>query len=126
MREPGVDLLQRAAERAAERPAYLGWVLSRYLDLEGLDWPAVAAALGRSVDFAPLALCLRPRPDHFAADVRAVAERFDLDAGALARIVRTVDAVDAMAREAPQDRGALLAARERRREPKGDEGESTH
>jgi len=111
------ELLARAAERASARPEYLGWVLARYMELEALDWPTLAGMLGTSEPSSRLALCLRPRPEHFAEDVRAIAARLRLDVAALAHIVRFVDARQAMAGREPgatPERGALLAARRRR------------
>ena len=114
--DPGAELRTRAAERATARPEYLGWVLARYMESEALAWPAVAQVLGTSEPFDRLALCLRPRTESFAQDVSAIAKRFRLDAAALGRIVRLVDALHAMTRTAAASSaaGALLAARRKR------------
>lgn len=112
------EILARAAERTATRPEYLGWVLTRYMDVEALDWLAMARLLGTPTPFARVALCLRPRQERFAEDVTAIAERFGLDAAALARIVRHVDALCAMAggdHEPSGEQGTLLAARTKER-----------
>lgn len=107
-------LFGRAGERASARPTYLGWVLRRYMEMEGLDWDALAEILGASVGFSTLALCLRPRPNHFASDVRAIATKFGLHAAALANIVRMVDAAETLrAGEPTEASGTLIAARSR-------------
>lgn len=118
MTDRQAELLARAAERASTRPEYLGWVLARYMESEALAWPEVAAMLGTSEPSTRLALCLRPRPEHFAEDVNAIAAQLRLDAAALGRIVRLVDTLRAMAGNEPTQRpehGALLAARRRRK-----------
>jgi hypothetical protein len=96
--ELGGPLMRRAAHRSTEHPSYLGWVLQRHLNAEQGAWGALAATLG--LDEAALdriALCRRPRPQEFAADVRAVATIVDADPAALARIIRLVDAMETMA-----------------------------
>jgi uncharacterized protein YerC len=76
---------------------------------------AVAAELGISMEgIQRLALCLRPRKDHFGIDVRAIAAHVGADAGTLARVARAAQALDAMTiGVADAERGLLLAARAR-------------
>jgi hypothetical protein len=120
-------LLARAAERAAGHAPYLGSVLARYVESEALDRERVAAMLGTAESLDGLALCLRPRPDHFAEDVRQIASRHGVDAAALGHIVRFVDALAAMTerdgRQPPQ-RGAIMAARARKRDQGEGDGRS--
>lgn len=111
-----VRLLAYAADRARMHPDYLGWVLAQYSTLEHLAEPELVRLLGMTGDeLARLRLCLRPRADHFAADVEQISATFNIDAGRLAQIVRFVDSVTAMA--SPQRRavtpapGLLMAAR---------------
>ncbi|MGH7719590.1 MAG: hypothetical protein ACREON_12205 [Gemmatimonadaceae bacterium] len=122
MTDRTAKLVTRAAERAATRPEYLGWVLTRYMESEALEWLTVAAMLKTSEPFARLALCLRPRPERFAGDVNAIGEKFTLDGAALGQIVRFVDALHAMADGEHGDtshRGTLLAARRKREKDDG-------
>jgi hypothetical protein len=112
-----VELLARAAARAATRQEYLGWVLDRYIELEGLSKPKLAKRLNVSaIDFARLALCLRPRERTFASDVEAICRRFSLDPQNLAKVVRMVESVDIMSTSVASsiDSGVLMAARSRK------------
>lgn len=104
-----------AARRAQQDPAYLGWVLHAYQKAEGFTVDAMAGLLGgRLADLDRLWLCLRPRPQFFAADVLAVADHIGIDPAALARVVRLVDAVAQMKDGTPDaHRGLLIAARTR-------------
>jgi hypothetical protein len=63
-----------------------------------------------------LALCFRPRAATFAQDLLAIANRCGADVASLATMVRYVEALEALPveRAASAERGALLAARERR------------
>lgn len=115
MSEPTLEqLAQRAAQSAARRPDYLAAVLAVYQRQEGLDDAALANRLELPVAELPwLRLCRRPRSDHFAADIEAITARFKLNALALARAVRQVDALAKLA-QVPVDAevGWLAAARE--------------
>jgi hypothetical protein len=60
---------------------------------EGLSDEALAAWLGlATVDLPRLALCLRPRPDHWAEDLAQLASRFGLASEPLAVLLRAVEA----------------------------------
>jgi hypothetical protein len=107
-------LLQRAAETAAARPAFLGWALDRFRQAEGLDDAGLARWLGTDPSRLQwLGLCQRPRPDRFAADVAALSARFSVDPSRLAAAIRQVDALSALAHAPAQERGMLAAARDR-------------
>src|SRR5437773_8746576 len=91
-------LIKLAAERAAERRNHLAWVFSQYMSSQAISRAALAAELGCSeAVMTRLALCLRPRSERFADDVAAITAKFAVEAPALARIVRHVDALAAMA-----------------------------
>ena len=110
-------LLRLAADRAARRPALLGWVLSRYVSSQGTSYTALTAELGcNEAAMWRLALCLRPRSDRFAEDVAMIASKLSVDAAALARVIRHVQAIDVMSGRGVAERGALMAARSRRAE----------
>lgn len=116
-----VELLGRAAARAATRPEYLGWVLDHYIKLERLSKPRLAKVFNLSaIDFARLALCLRPRGRTFASDVEAICERFSIDPQYLAKVIRMVESVDIMSTSMTRstDSGVLMAARSRKNKPK--------
>jgi hypothetical protein len=101
-------LLRRTARAAEEEPAFLAAVFARYRAIERIDDAELARRLRVAVDrLDDLAIALRPRPDLFRQDVAAIATRFDADAGALAAIVRQVDAVAALAGDSS---ARLLAA----------------
>ena len=121
-------LLAYTAQRAKTRPEYLAWVLARYVELERISEDELTHRLEISlVDLPHLALCLRPRADHFAADVRQISAKFNINPTVLATVVRLVDSATALAaedtRKAPTDAGLLMAARERKRRPTGDDDE---
>jgi hypothetical protein len=109
-------LLDRAAARARTRPAFLGWVLARYEDLESMQGGRLRELLGVPAGEWPrLQVCLRPRGDAFLQDVTQIASAFRIDRGMLAAVIRRVDAVEAVrAQEQPGRAGSLLAARTRK------------
>ena len=109
------NLISLAAQATAKRPAFLGWILSQYQEVEGLDDAALARALQIMPSIIPsLCLCLRPRPAQFVQDVEQIANAFGCDADALISIVRHVEFVDASRGVSPAtDTGRLLAARSR-------------
>lgn len=116
MTERADRLLAMAAQRASSNPAYLAWVFRRYEDMEDVSGTELARLLDvKLTAVAGLGLCLRPRPDHFAADVAAISARFDARADRLADVVRRVEAVQAMAgaSSVDADQGMLIAARVR-------------
>jgi hypothetical protein len=87
------ELLTHAARQAQDRPAYVAWALARVQAREGLSDEALAARLGiTSVDLPRLALCLRPRPEHWDADLAQIASRFGLTPEPLAVLLRAVEA----------------------------------
>lgn len=110
-------LLQNAAARATTRPEFLGWVLARYAELEKLGEDVLRRQWQVSTgDWSRLQLCLRPRSETFLKDVTQIATEFQLDRGALAAVVRLVDAVEVLrANEQPGEVGSLLAARTRKK-----------
>lgn len=108
-------LIKLAAERAAERRHHLAWVFSQYMSSRAIPPAALARELGCSEAVIPgLALCLRPRSERFADDVSAIAAMFVVEPAVLARIVRHVEALEAMTVGGTTTRGMLMAARKRR------------
>jgi hypothetical protein len=91
----------------------MAWVLARYRELERLDDDRLAAFLG--IDrpaLDRLALCGRPRPELFAADVQDIAAHVGADPLRLANLIRQVEALQALARApATGDLGVFAAAR---------------
>jgi len=114
-------LLQHAAARATTRPEFLGWVLARYAELEKLGADVIRRQWQVSAgDWPRLQLCLRPRSETFLKDVTQIAAEFQLDRGALAAVVRRVDAVEVLrTNEQPGAAGSLLAARTRKKKKRG-------
>ncbi len=87
------ELLTYAARRARDQPAYVAWALAKVQGREGLSDEALAARLGlATVDLPRLALCLRPRPDQWDADLTQIAGTFRIDPNTLAAILRAVEA----------------------------------
>jgi hypothetical protein len=90
------ELLTHAARRAEDRPSYVAWALAVVRVREGLSDEALAARLGiATVDLPRLALCMRPRRDHWAEDLAQIATRFGLAPEPLAAILRAVEAAAA-------------------------------
>ncbi|MBW0000058.1 MAG: hypothetical protein JO015_13235 [Verrucomicrobia bacterium] len=87
--EIGADLMFRAARRARTRPPFMAWPLARFQEQQGWSGPQLAAYLGLPPDRLPrLALCLRPRADHRAEDVAAIAARVGCSPSALATLLQ--------------------------------------
>ena len=116
-RKAQADLICRAAERARQRPEFLGWVLARYQEIEDLAEDAVRKHLCVAAGNWPgVQLCLRPRADTFLKDVTQVADEFQVNRATLAAVIRRVDAVEMLRTQAQPGRpGTLLAARTRKR-----------
>ena len=112
---PSGSIFDYAALRAGEDPAYLGWCVRRYQAAERVSPAMLAAQLGGRVEsLSRLSLCLRPRPESFAADVRAIARYHSIDEAALARIIRLSEALATMQTSGGDaTKGLLLAARAR-------------
>jgi hypothetical protein len=86
------ELLAYAAQRAQDRPSYVGWALVQVRAREGLSDAALAARLGlATVDLPRLALCLRPRPEQWDADLAQIAARFGLAPEPLSAVLRAVE-----------------------------------
>jgi hypothetical protein len=112
-------LLAYAAQHAKARPEYLGWVLAQYIEREQISEDQLARYLRiAGQDLPHLALCLRPRAEHFADDVRQISAKFHIDSAVLATVVRLVESVEALAArdagEGSADSGLLIAARARK------------
>lgn len=112
--------LDHLAARVATDPLFLANALAEYARSEKLDDDGLAAALGCArTDLMRLRLCGAPRPDHFRADVDAIATHFDIDPNALTAIVRRGQSIARLrvAQPAEATPGFLLAARDDEREP---------
>jgi hypothetical protein len=122
-------LLEYAAHRAKSRPDYLGWILTRYIEREHISEAELATRLAITPhDLPRLALCLRPRAEHFVDDIRQISTKFHIDATALAGIVRLVESIETLAASNPgtlaADAGLLMAARARKQSRQGQDNES--
>src|SRR5579884_1004704 len=98
MTEQALDrLLRRAAITVGDRPTFMAGALARYREIEGLDEAGLARRLGVEPEqISRFALCRRPRPDRFRADVEAIATRFGIAPEQLANLLREVDALSAL------------------------------
>jgi hypothetical protein len=119
MNQPGnpdllTDMARRLAARLTDDRTSLAWVFARYQAAEDLDDLALARQLAVAPELlARIAICGLPRPDHFREDVTAIAERFGVDRGQLARIVRQTQALETLYQAPTSSSGFLLAARDR-------------
>ena len=87
------ELLVHAAQRAQDQPASVAWALARVQVREGLSDEALAARLGvATVDLPRLALCLRPRAEHWTEDLAQIAGTFGLAPETLAAVLRAGEA----------------------------------
>src|SRR5262245_59273956 len=103
-------LLRRTVRAAETSPVFLASVFACYRATKGTDDAELARRLGVAAErLDELALCRRPRAELFRQDVAAVATRFGADAGALATVIRQVDALEAFA--VPGASRVLAAAR---------------
>lgn len=110
------DPMARLARRVEDDPFFLASALKEYALSEGLDGRGLAAALSCPAGtLARLALCRRPRPTPplFRQDIDRIAAHFGVNADALAQIVRRADALAALGRSVEDERGTLMAARDR-------------
>jgi hypothetical protein len=113
------ESLKRAAHRAGLQPFFLGSVLAEYQAANNLDDSKLAEALGCAIaDLPRLALCRRPATEqtNFVADLGHLEQRFKLNGGQLATIIREVDALAALRHQLNANAaapGLLRAARDR-------------
>jgi hypothetical protein len=117
--------LRVAAERAAQRPFFIGRDLAEFRALRGFSEIELAAWLGCAPERLPeLALCRRPvlRGPGFRHGVQKIADHIGIRPERLAELLREVDAADALRRPdipspTPHSHGMLLAARDRIENP---------
>ena len=115
-----MSALEHMAARAADDPLFLACALAVFARSKGLDDAGLAAAIGCPPDqLARLKLCGMPRREHFNADVTAIAARYGLDAGILAKVVHLGHSVARVRSANSREVNAnfVLAARDDDREP---------
>jgi hypothetical protein len=109
------DAMRHAAQRATHEPMFLAYDLNVFAEQRGANREGVGDWLGIAGDALDrLALCRSPRRGrHFSADLDAIASFAEVDGRRLAKLVRQVDALTALA-SAPSSHVApmLAAARE--------------
>jgi hypothetical protein len=109
-------LLRYAAKRIAHNRFFLARYLNEFRASRGITEGELARFLGCSPVLLPkLALCRRPDPDSpgFRADVERIAAAFDMPPGHLVRLIREVDALEALKDTGTKKQGVpdgLLAA----------------
>jgi hypothetical protein len=108
-------ILASAADRAANGPAPL--IASLIADWRrGFEHdPAEDLGVGGRV-VSELALCRRPRPENWLADVREIAAALRIDVARLTAFLRAAETIERLGSAAPPDEEAadrLLAARDR-------------
>ena len=101
------NVTRKMASLASRDPFYLGWHLVSYAEMTDMSMTKVGMELGGLPDTVDsISLCRAPRAEpHFREDVEAVADRFQVRADKLARILRYV--------QVSSDSDVLLAARDR-------------
>jgi len=109
------EMLTRAVRRAAKSSAVLlASLLGEWSRAFGAD---AGEALGLDRNRSEgLALCRRPRPDHWLADARHLAAEFDIEPARLISLLRAAEAAESLRYAHPEesDRSSrLLAARDR-------------
>lgn len=115
------ERLDYLARRVGEEHFFLASAFTAYARGNGLDDAGLAQLLGCDVaTLIRLRLCRRPAgvSGAFREDVARIADRFGIDGGILAQIIRWADAVEGLRVVAEADAGrlgrrALLAARDR-------------
>lgn len=127
MSEPVSPRVRAMARRLSRDETFLAAALRRFAQSEGLDEVGLSRVLGCQPDDLPLlGLCRRPRPraPDFRADVDRIAARHQLNAGALAAVVRRADALAALQSAAREEsgNGLLMAARDREDDPEHPDG----
>jgi hypothetical protein len=122
-------LRARFVHRAIETAApLLATALHRYATTEGMTWAELAQSLDCSIDaLNQIAICRPPRPEHFVADVEAIAADY-IDVDRLLPLLRRLQVIAAFVEHAvrtseqqqtKQERVTLLAARDRENEQEG-------
>ncbi len=109
------ETLAKAVRRAARSSTVLlASAFDEWSRAFGAD-PGEALGLDRR-HFDELALCRRPRPDHWLADARLLAGEFGIDPGRLISLLRAAEAAEGLRYAHPEQAdlsGRLLAARDR-------------
>jgi hypothetical protein len=109
------EMLNRAVRRAARSSAVLlASAFEEWSRAFGAD-PGEALGLDRR-RVAELALCRRPRPDHWLADASVLAGEFGIDPDRLISLLRAAEAAEGLRYAHPEQAGLsgrLLAARDR-------------
>ena len=106
------SLLKRLADRLSSDPAYMASALSVFQKTERIDHGGLARLLGTTAPMlARMAICKRPDPssERFADDVRQIARYTACDAGALAGLLRQINALQRLS-EAPASSSRRVAA----------------
>src|SRR5580692_5338472 len=88
-------LLARTAGRLRYVPGFIAFELDRYRRLTHVD-PAADFDLPE-MSLVTLGLCRRPRRDHYASDVAAIAGKAGAHVSAVANFLRASDAVSVFA-----------------------------
>ncbi|MGP0026719.1 MAG: ImmA/IrrE family metallo-endopeptidase [Streptosporangiaceae bacterium] len=114
-------LLARTVGRLRHVPGFIAFDLDRYRRLTQVD-PAADFDLPE-VSLVTLGLCRRPRRNHYASDVVAIADKAGAQASAVANFLRASDAVTVLASRGEtvsgsvaDTRGLMAAARDRAEE----------
>lgn len=111
-----VDLLRKAAQRAAQNPFFLAAPVMRVAEADGLSDAELAERLGCSeANLLAVLLCRRPDgdPAAFRADLARIAQRFGADPFLLAEAIRMGDSLAALAARGGVEQDLLAAARDR-------------
>ncbi|MCY1041214.1 hypothetical protein OV208_07775 [Corallococcus sp. bb12-1] len=117
------DWLEAAAEHSARVPGMLGSVFAWFRDLEEISVEALANKLDCTVETLHwVSLCRKPEGAAFSEHVNQIAEHFGVDAFELTGLLRDMEVAAGLRAQQdspvePEERGVLMAARDRPRTP---------
>lgn len=104
------------AQRVQDDDFFLASALALYARTEQLGDQSLAEVLGCDVEALNLLrICRRPRTDDvgFRQDLQRISNHFDVQIGILAEAIRRAEALSALRQGTSNQRGLMMAARDR-------------
>jgi hypothetical protein len=109
-----ISAINELVKQLKGNPDFLGYVLARYQEQEGISDENLPAALGTLPELVSrLALCRKPDADaaSFATSIREIADYTLVDESLLSDIIRQVSSLEALSKSSRHE--FLAAARDR-------------
>lgn len=76
-------------------PQFMSYVLYKFMKTERMKENDLISRLGTEEEnFTRLAMCKRPRNEHFSNDIRIISEYCEIKTHQIANIIRQVEAID--------------------------------